>query len=366
MNQLNLAIKNRHKPQDISKVCRLLMSEHNFQSMVENGLTPTKNSPIYRRTFELVHKLHPLKATASRQAMVEEVLNNLLGLGPLETLLRDKEINEIMINGPGQVWIEKKGKLILTEIFIGLPAIQTLIEKIISPLGLRIDRTNPQVDARLKDGSRVHIIAPPLAIDGPYITIRRFLKHKFNLNDFGCSNTTKEMLLEAVETRKNIVISGGTSTGKTTMLNVLTSQIQNQRIVTIEDTAELSLDTQNLVRLQTRSANVEGICEISQRDLVKTALRMRPDRIVLGEARGEEAFDMIQAMNTGNNGSLSTCHANSTDDTLSRLETMMLMADTGLTLGAIREQIKSALDIVIYLKKAEDGKRQVASIKEIR
>ena len=347
---------------EIKQICRQLLAESDSKT----------TEAINRRASELIKKTYPLESVSTHAYLLDEILFSLWGLGPIEALLRDPKINEIMINGPGKVWIEQKGELILTDLYLDLPAIQILIEKIVSPLGLRVDRSNPQVDARLLDGARAHIIKEPLAIDGPYITIRRFIEHNFEIADFcsDLSSSTSEnitnFLNRAVGERKNIIVSGGASSGKTTLLNVLAKQINtNHRVVTIEDTAELSLNIKNLVQLQTRSADLEGRGVVTQTDLVKTALRMRPDCILVGEVRGPEALDMIQAMNTGNEGSLSSCHSNSAKDTLSRLETMILMAGVGLTLEAIRSQIKSAVDLIVHLQKTADGKRQIVDLAEL-
>lgn len=352
-------ISPKAEPEAIKQICRQLIAESSAHVQQEE---------ILNRASELVKKTYPLKSTHTQEALLDEVLFSLWGLGSIEFLFRDKRTNEIMINGPGRVWIEQAGELILTELSLDVAAIQTLIEKIISPLGLRVDRSNPQVDARLPDGSRVHIITAPLAVGGPYITIRRFVKRDFQIADFVSQQSgfeagkVAEYLANSIKARLNIIISGGTSSGKTTLLSTLLKQIQgNQRIIVIEDTAELFLNVKNLVRLETRLASAEGIGEVTQRDLVKTAIRMRPDRIVVGEVRGAEALDMMQAMNTGNAGSLSTCHANSAKATLSRLETMMLMAGDGFRLEAVRAQINSAVDLIIHLNK----NRKISGIAEI-
>ncbi len=348
------------------KESKSLVKEICSQLIAGKGVDSTDRQSIKARALELIKKSRPLDSSAAHEELLQEVLSNLWGFGPVESLLNDPEISEIMINGQGRVWAERAGELFLTELFLDLSDIQNLIERILAPLGLHIDRANPEVDARLPDGARVHIVVPPIAIEGPCISIRRFLKRDFKLDSFTYNSGTAEMLRWAVSARANIIVSGGTSSGKTTLLNVLGRYIQSsQRIITIEDAAELNLAAEHIVRLETRQANAEGVGKITQRDLVKSALRMRPDRILVGEVRGAEALDMIQAMNTGNEGSLSTCHANTARDSLFRLETMILMANSGLTLEAARSQIFSALDLVVHLKRTSSGQRRIAEILEV-
>lgn len=308
---------------------------------------------------------------AEKARMIIEIQHETFGLGPLEPLLADPDISDILVNNCGSVYIERKGKLSKTNvIFRDDKHLMQIIERIVSKVGRRIDESSPYVDARLADGSRVNAIIPPLAIDGPVLSIRRFGLDPLKMNDLlllGSIDERMKIILEgAVKKRLNIIISGGTGTGKTTMLNVLSEYIpENERIITIEDSAELILKQQHVVRLETRPANIEGRGEITQRDLVRNALRMRPDRIVLGEVRGGEALDMLQAMNTGHDGSISTVHANSARDALARLDTMVLMAGMDLPERAIREQIASAIDIVIQLIRFSDGTRKVTKISEI-
>jgi pilus assembly protein CpaF len=284
-----------------------------------------------------------------------EIYHETLGLGPLEPLLHDTDITDILVNGPGQVYIEKFGKLEKTNtVFRNDAHLMQIIDRIISKVGRRIDEASPYVDARLPDGSRVNAIIPPIALDGPTISIRRFGKEYLKMSDllaFGTlSPEAAEVLSAAVKARINMLISGGTGSGKTTLLNILSEAIPSrERIVTIEDSAELHLKQDHVVRLETRPPNIEGKGEVTQRNLVKNSLRMRPDRIIVGEVRGEEALDMLQAMNTGHDGSISTVHANSPRDALSRLETMVLMAGMDLPQRAIREQIASAIGIVVHL-----------------
>jgi pilus assembly protein CpaF len=318
----------------------------------------------------LEHEPVPLSRT-ERDTLVAQLGDEVLGYGPLERFLNDPTITEIMVNAGNPIYIERGGRLHKTDARFGSEArLRLVIERIVSAIGRRIDESSPMVDARLADGSRVNAIIPPLAIDGPALTIRKFAKTRLSLDDlvsFGTlSPDAGEFLTACVRGRLNIIISGGTGTGKTTLLNVLSSMIGNdERIVTIEDAAELQLDQEHLIRLESRPANLEGRGEVAIRDLVRNALRMRPDRIIVGEVRGAEAIDMLQAMNTGHEGSLSTLHANSPRDALSRIETMALMAGIELPLKAIRDQTASALDVVVHLSRMRDGSRRVTQISEI-
>lgn len=306
-----------------------------------------------------------------RDQLFREIMDELLGFGILQPLLDDPEISEVMVNGAKKVYIEKHGKIIKTNItFEDDAAVMRIIEKIILPLGRRVDPDSPTVDARLPDGSRVNAVIPPVAIDGPSITIRKFQKEKLSVEDlirFGSlTPTMAEFIRACVMARLNIIISGGTGSGKTTLLNVLSSFIpEEERIVTIEDAAELKLQQEHVVRLETKPANIEGKGMVTVRDLVRNSLRMRPDRIIVGEVRGGEALDMLQAMNTGHDGSLTTLHANSPRDAISRLETMCLMAGMDLPIRVIREQIASAIDMIIQQTRLKDGSRKITSITEI-
>jgi pilus assembly protein CpaF len=299
------------------------------------------------------------------------VLNEAVGLGALETLLADDSISEIMVNGPSDVFVERGGRLQrVPVVFSSDKALYRVIERIVAPIGRRIDESSPLVDARLRDGSRVNIIIPPLAIKGPTITIRKFSKRRLGIEDligFGSASAEMfEFLRICVEQKKNIVVSGGTGSGKTTLLNVLSNLIPaSERIVTIEDAAELRLHHDNLVTLEARPKNLEGKGQVAIRELVRNALRMRPDRIVVGECRGGEALDMLQAMNTGHDGSLTTAHANSPRDVLSRLEVMVLMAGMDLPVQAIREQIASAVQVIVQQTRFACGTRKVTRITEI-
>ncbi len=307
-----------------------------------------------------------------QEQLIQEIVNDSMGYGPLEELLQDETVTEIMVNGPNKVFVERKGCLEITSVkFESADQVVNLIERIVSPLGRRIDESMPMVDARLKDGSRVNAIIPPLSLVGPVLTIRKFSKDPFtteNLLEFGTLSSEMLTILEAsVKARLNIVVSGGTGSGKTTTLNVLSSFIPpDERIVTIEDAAELQLRQNHVVTLETRPPNIEGRGAVSIRDLVRNGLRMRPDRIVVGEVRSGEALDMLQAMNTGHDGSLTTGHANTPRDFLSRLETMVLMAGMELPIRAIREQISSAIDIIIQQARLSDGTRRITHITEVQ
>jgi pilus assembly protein CpaF len=285
-------------------------------------------------------------------------------LGPLEPLLADPAVTEVMVNGPGPVWIERGGALERTPVHIEATVLDALLERIVAPLGLRLDPTSPLVDARLPDGSRVNAVVPPLALDGPCLTIRRFTATGLGLADL-CPPGVDDLLAWAVSARCNIVVSGGTGAGKTTLLGALAASIPAaERIVTIEDAAELQLPLPHVVRLESRPANADGLGAVTPRQLVRNALRMRPDRIVVGEVRGPEALDMLQAMNTGHEGSLSTCHANSPADALHRLETMVLFGDV-LPLDAVRDQLRAALDLIVHMARTSGGDRRVVAVGEV-
>ena len=342
------------------------------EDMKQDDLT---NEMLKKKTREIVFRLLERDAVnlpfSERQMIAAELMDDVLGLGPIENLLKDNEVTEVMVNGPKQVYVERGGKLYLTEVkFRDDEHVMHIIDKIVSPIGRRIDEGQPMVDARLPDGSRVNAIIPPLALKGPSITIRKFSNNPYKIHDlirFGTLTPKMAKLLEAaVKARLNIIISGGTGSGKTTLLNVLTGYIpENERIVTVEDAAELKLSQDHVVSLESRAENIEGKGEVTIRDLVRNCLRMRPDRIVVGEVRGGEALDMLQAMNTGHDGSLTTGHANSPRDMLARLETMVLMAGMELPVKAIRQQVSSAIDLVVQQSRLRDGSRVITHITEL-
>lgn len=307
-----------------------------------------------------------------RERLVEELTADILGHGPLERLLADDSVTEIMVNGPFSVWVERAGRLHQSPVrFADESHLRRIINKIVAQVGRRIDESSPMVDARLPDGSRVNATLPPLSLTGPLLTIRKFRQDRYDMNGLISVGTltqdTADLLQRCVEARLNMLISGGTGAGKTTLLNSLSAAIPNsERIITIEDAAELQLAQRHVLRLESRPKNIEGEGEITIRDLVRNSLRMRPDRIVVGEVRGAEALDMLQAMNTGHDGSLSTVHANSPRDALSRIETMVLMAGYELPLRAIRQQVASALEVLIQLERLHDGSRRVVAITEVQ
>ncbi len=333
--------------------------------------------PREQRQVLLQHLEHAYQQTKLqlsdklREQIFREITNDLIGFGPLQALLDDSDISEVMVNGPHQIYVERKGKLTLTDIvFENDQQVLRIIDRIILPLGRRIDADSPTVDARLPDGSRVNAVIPPVAVDGPSITIRKFTKERLSIQqliDFGSlTKFMAEFLRACVVSHLNIVIAGGTGSGKTTLLNVLSSFIpSDERIVTIEDAAELQLQQSHIVRMETKPPNTQGNHAVTIRDLVRNSLRMRPDRIVVGEVRGGEALDMLQAMNTGHDGSLTTLHANSPRDSVSRLETMCMMAGMDLPVQVIREQIASAIDVVVQQSRLRDGSRKVTAIAEI-
>lgn len=322
--------------------------------------------------IDIIKENESFRGKIDRKRVVDELINDLTGFGPINPLLLDEEVSEVMVNGPDQVYIERSGKIELTNIqFRDNEHVMNIIEKIVAPIGRRIDESSPMVDARLPDGSRVNAIIPPLALNGPTVTIRKFSKDPFTIDDLISFGTlTKEMatFLDAcVKAHLNIFVSGGTGSGKTTTLNVLSNFIPNdERILTIEDAAELQLGQDHVVSLESRPPNIEGKGGITIRDLVRNALRMRPDRIVIGEVRGGEALDMLQAMNTGHDGSLATGHSNSPRDMISRLETMVLMAGVELPVKAIREQIAGAVDVIIQQSRLKDGTRKIVNITEVQ
>jgi pilus assembly protein CpaF len=306
-----------------------------------------------------------------RVQLFRDVMHELIGFGPIQDLLDEPDVTEVMVNRPEQIYIERKGKLIDTKVkFDNEEHIMRIIERIVSPLGRRVDTENPMVDARLPDGSRVNAVIPPVSIDGPVLTIRKFSKTKLTIEQLiefdTLTPTMSDFLRACVLGRLNIIISGGTGSGKTTLLNVLSSFIpETERVVTIEDSAELRLDQRHVVRMEARPPNIDGRGQVTIRDMVRNSLRMRPDRIVVGECRGGEALDMLQAMNTGHDGSLTTLHANSPRDALLRLETMVLMAGMELPLKVIRQQVASAVDLIVHQSRFKNGPRKITAISEV-
>lgn len=301
------------------------------------------------------------------QSVLERLVDEILGLGPLEALVRDEEITEIMVNGSHGVFVEREGRIVPCAMRLDGEEIYRVIDRIIGPLGLHVDEASPYVDARLPDGSRVNVILPPLSLLGPVVTIRKFRRRPYDIDELVCAGTlTREQadfISRAVEARRNVVISGGTGTGKTTLLGAFSACIgEEERVITLEDAAELRLQQPHVIPLETRPPNLEGKGEVSMRDLLRNALRMRPDRIIIGEVRGPEALDLLQALNTGHRGSMTTVHANSPLDALSRLETMALTAGVGLPSHAVREQIGRAVDVLVHMERSSSGKRCVCDI----
>ena len=351
-----------------SKVHARLVEEMQDEDSAEREDIVAK---ITELTNEILASTNTPMPRNERARLIESLINDVLGLGPLEQLLNDPEITEIMVNGHRQIYIEQKGKLTMSNVGFETNAqLMQVIDRIVSSIGRRIDESSPMVDARLKDGSRVNVIIPPLALTGPTMTIRKFAAEKFTIDDLiRFESMTREMaefMRAAVRARMNVLVSGGTGSGKTTTLNIMSGFIpEDERIITVEDAAELQLHQEHVVTLESRPANVEGRGRVSIRDLVVNCLRMRPDRIVVGECRGGEALDMLQAMNTGHDGSLTTIHANTPQDTMNRLETLVLMAGAELPSRAIREQIASAIDIVVQQSRMRDGTRKITNITEV-
>ncbi|MGH7044365.1 MAG: CpaF family protein [Acetobacteraceae bacterium] len=326
---------------------------------------------VERLISELASQNRAQLNAREQRALANELVNDIVGLGPLEPLLEDDAINDIMVNGPNRVFIERRGKTLLADVrFRDTSHLIGICQRIAAAVGRRVDESSPMVDARLKDGSRVNIVFPPLALDGPYVSIRKFSQKKIDLAqlvEFGALTVPVARVLQvAGRARLNVIISGGTGSGKTTLLNALSNFIDlSERVVTVEDAAELQLQQPHVVRLETRPPSLEGKGEITQRDLVRNALRMRPDRIIIGEVRGGEAFDMLQAMNTGHDGSMSTIHANTTRDALTRIENMVQMGNMGLPSKAIRTQIVGAVDLIVQVERQRDGRRRVTQVTEV-
>jgi pilus assembly protein CpaF len=353
------------------RVHRDFIEKVNQQDLSLIDVKGEQEAELLKIMESLIELKAPHVSRTDRGKLLKEIYNDVMGLGPLEVLLNDNEVTEIMVNGPHRIYVERKGKLELSEVvFKDNNHVMNIINRIVSQVGRRVDESSPMVDARLVDGSRFNAVIPPLSLVGPSMTIRKFSKKPFTANDlikFGSISPKMVSFLEAcVKGRMNIIVAGGTGSGKTTLLNVLSSCIpNNERIVTIEDAAELQLMQDHVVTLESRPPNLEGKGQISIRDLVKNSLRMRPDRIIVGEVRSGETLDMLQAMNTGHDGSLTTAHANSPRELMSRLETMVLMSGMDLPVRAIREQIQSGLDLVVHQSRLKDGTRKVVHITEV-
>ncbi len=358
---------------DIAAIHRRLLERLNLRDLEENALRDASFRESVRRIAnEIALADQPRSGDEARSVLVDSVMDEVFGLGPLEKFLADDSVSEIMVNAPDEVWLERGGRLTkAATTFSGDAAVRRVIDRIVAPLGRRLDESSPLVDARLQDGSRVNAVIPPIALKGATLTVRKFRKQRIVPQDLlawgALDECALEILREAVSGRKNIIVSGGTGAGKTTLLNVLASFIgESERIITIEDAAELQLPQPHVVRLETRPPNLEGRGSISIRDLLKNALRMRPDRIIVGECRGGEALDMLQAMNTGHDGSLSTIHANTASDALRRLETLVLFAGTELPHRAVRDQVASAVHLVVQQSRLSSGKRCVTSITALK
>ncbi len=356
--QLKLAVHNRlFETLDVSRL----------ESLEANMASQKVTTAI----GEILDEEGRLLTDADRARLIEEIKNELLGLGPLEPLLWDDEITDILVNGPSQVYVERGGKLYLTDVsFQDDQHLMLIIDRIVSQVGRRVDEASPMVDARLPDGSRINAIIPPLALDGPALSIRRFGKRRYSVDDLVAKDSITPDMVEFVRAiiraRLNVLVCGGTGSGKTTMLNCISAFIPvDERVVTIEDSAELVLQQPHVVRLETRPPNVEGKGEVTARELVRNTLRMRPDRIIVGEVRGSEVFDMLQAMSTGHDGSLCTIHANTPRDSMGRLEMMMLLAGWSIPQRAMRQQIASALNVIVHVSRLSDGTRKVMRISEL-
>ena len=357
--------------QDLSRLKKYLSD--NLLRVLETEQIPSAQRAVFaHENIGKVFEQTQLKLPEDlRKQIFDQVFNDLFGFGPIQSLLDDDEVTEIMVNGPKKIFVEKQGKLTKSAItFDDDDHVLRVIDRIILPLGRHVDADSPTVDARLPDGSRVNAVVRPVAIDGPSITIRKFRKDKLKVEDlinFGSMTRQMADFLEAcVKARFNIIISGGTGSGKTTLLNVMSGYIpENERIITIEDAAELQLQQDHVMRMETKTANIDGLHAVSIRELVKNSLRMRPDRIVVGEVRGGEALDMLQAMNTGHDGSLTTVHANTPRDAISRIETLVLMAGMDLPLKVVRQQISSAVDLIVQQTRLKDGQRKVTAVTEV-
>jgi pilus assembly protein CpaF len=345
-----------------------LLKQRVHHRLVTQGVDDTTSDvdALRRALADLLRDEEPLLAPTRFEVLLDELTHEVVGLGPLEPLLADPTITEVMVNGPGRAYVERAGGLEPVALDLDAAAIVHLVERVVAPLGLRLDRSSPMVDARLADGSRLHAVIPPLAVDGPCVTIRRFGARPVTLEEFGVDGTAAAFLRWTVAAGWNLLVAGATSAGKTTLLNALSQSIPHrERVVTIEETAELRLAQPHVVRLEARPPNAEGAGGVTVRALVRAALRMRPDRLVVGEVRAGEALDMLQALNTGHDGSMSTIHANGPADALARLETLVLLADSGLPLAAVRAQVTSSIDAVVFVARGRGGDRRVEAVAEV-
>jgi pilus assembly protein CpaF len=368
---MNPESTSRLTSQDLIRLKKYL-ADGLIRALEMEGIPAAQRSAFAQKNIQQVYEQTKLKIPEDlKKQIFDQVMNDILGYGPIQILLDDPDVSEIMVNGPKKVFVEKKGQLTRANVaFDDDDHVIRIIERIIMPLGRRVDADSPTVDARLPDGSRVNAVVRPVAIDGPSITIRKFRKDKLKAEDLvnygSMTQSMADFLQACVKARFNIVISGGTGSGKTTLLNVMSGFIpENERIITIEDAAELQLQQDHVMRMETKTANSDGLGAVSIRELVKNSLRMRPDRIVVGEVRGGEALDMLQAMNTGHDGSLTTVHSNSPRDALSRMETLVLMAGLDLPLKVVRQQISSAIDLIVQQTRLKDGQRKVTAITEV-
>ncbi|WP_251033639.1 CpaF family protein [Bacillus sp. ISL-75] len=367
MDEENEMAKKANKHQELKNVLHKKILQELKEQEIEEIIPKLDGMAV-----EIIKEEEEFRGQIDRKKVVDELINDLTGFGPINPLLLDEDVSEVMVNGPNQVYCERKGKLVLTPVqFRDNEHVMNVIDKIVAPLGRRIDKTSPMVDARLPDGSRVYAIIPPLALNGPTITIRKFSKDPYQIEDLiNLGTVTEEMAIfldACVKARLNMFVSGGTGSGKTTTLNVLSNFIpDDERIVTIEDAAEIQLGQEHVISLESRPPNIEGKGAISIRDLVRNSLRMRPDRVIIGEVRGGEALDILQAMNTGHDGSLATGHSNSPRDMIARLETMVLLAGVDLPIKAIREQIAGAIDVIIQQTRLKDGTRKIVNITEVQ
>ena len=371
MSSLKSSDTGRLTGQDLIRLKKYL-ADNLMRALESEGISVDQRAKFVRQNIIHVYEQTQLKLPDDLcKQIFEQVMNDLLGFGPIQSLLDDEDVSEIMVNGPKKIFVEKKGKLIKTNVaFDDDDHVLRIIDRIILPLGRHVDADSPTVDARLPDGSRVNAVVRPVAIDGPSITIRKFSKDKLQVEDlinFGSLTRPMADFLQAcVKARFNIIISGGTGSGKTTLLNVMSGFIpENERIITIEDAAELQLQQDHVMRMETKVANADGLHAVTIRELVKNSLRMRPDRIVVGEVRGGEALDMLQAMNTGHDGSLTTVHANTPRDAISRIETLVLMAGMDLPLKVVRQQVSSAVDLIVQQTRLKDGQRKVTAVTEV-